>query len=267
METLDRAAPSISSLPNLRDVGGYRTRDGRLVGTGLLYRSGALDSLAPADTDAFSALGVRTVYDLRSEFERRDHPDPDLPGVDAVVIDMMGLVAGTAPNSIEQAMTHPDSLRRAIGVDGGVSLFAGHYREFVTFPSARRSLGRLFGDLAGDGVAPALVHCMGGKDRTGWAAAALLTLLGVPAETVMADYLLTNDRLASMKRWLAEDFRTRGGPPDMVEAVISARPEYLESALDEMRRAFGDIEGYFTDGLGLDAGRMESLRGRFLAGE
>jgi protein-tyrosine phosphatase len=267
MDALDRLVPSIASLPNLRDVGGYRTRDGHRVRTGLLYRSGALDSLAPADAAAFSALGLRTIYDLRSEFERADHPDPALPGADNVVVDMMGLVAGTAPNAIEQAMADPESARGAVVADGGVSLFAGHYREFVTFPQARVALGRMFGDLAGDGVAPALVHCMGGKDRTGWTAAALLTLLDVPDEAVMADYLLTNVRLASMKDWLAEDFRARGGPPDMVEAVMSARREYLDSALDEMRRAFGGIEGYFSQGLGLDAGSVESLRGRFLDGK
>jgi protein-tyrosine phosphatase len=267
MDTPDRTAPSIPSLPNLRDVGGYPTRDGRRVRAGMLYRSGALDSLGPADAVAFSSLGLRTVYDLRSEFERRDHPDPAFPGVDNVVIDMMRLVAGTNPNAIEQAMAETAVGREVTGGDGGVSLFAAHYREFVTFPSSLRAMGRLFGDLASDGVTPALVHCMGGKDRTGWTAAALLTLLDVPAEIVMADYLLTNVRLASMRDWLAEDFRTRGGPPDMVDAVMEARPEYLESALDEMRRAFGGIAGYFTEGLGLDAGIVESLRGRFLDGE
>jgi protein-tyrosine phosphatase len=267
MEVADRAKSSIPSLPNLRDVGGYETRDGRRVRTGLLYRSGALDALAPADGDAFDSLGLRTVYDLRSKFERRDHPDPDFPGVENVVIDMMRLVAGTNPNAIEKAMADTAAGHAVTGADGGVSLFAGHYREFVTFPGSLKALGRLFDDLAGDAATPALVHCMGGKDRTGWTAAALLTLLGVPAGTVMDDYLLTNVRLASMKDWLAQDFKDRGGPPDMVEAVMAARPEYLESALDEMSRVFGDVDGYFSEGLGLSHERVESLRGRFLDGE
>jgi protein-tyrosine phosphatase len=267
MEVVDRAAPSIPSLPNLRDVGGYETGDGRRVRTGLLYRSGALDALAPADAGAFGSLDLRTIYDLRSRFERQDHPDPAFPGIENVVIDMMGLVAGTAPNAIEQALADPDKTPEAIVSDGGVTVFAGHYREFVTFPGSLRALGRLFDDLAGDDATPALVHCMGGKDRTGWTSAALLTLLGVPAETVMDDYLLTNVRMASMKEWLAQDFKDRGGPPDMVEAVMSARREYLESALDEMTRTFGDVDGYFTEGLGLSPERVESLRGRFLVGE
>jgi len=266
MDVTDRSLPSIPSLPNLRDVGGYSTRGGSRVRTGVLYRSGALDSLAPEDEPAFDALGIRTVYDLRSAFERIDHPDPELPGAENVVIDMMGLVAGTNPNAIEQAMADTAAGQDVTGDDGGLSLFAAHYREFVTFPSARRSLGRLFGDLAGDNVAPALVHCMGGKDRTGWAIAALLTLLDVAPDDVMADYLLTNARLVSMQDWLADDFRMRGGPPDMVDVVLQARPQYLDSALDEMRKVYGDARGYFTSGLGLDPAQVESLRGRFLDG-
>jgi protein-tyrosine phosphatase len=264
MELADRATASIPSLPNLRDVGGYETGDGRRVRTRLLYRSGALDALTPADAEAFDSLGLRTVYDLRSRFEREDHPDPVFPGIENVVIDMMGLVVGTAPNAIEQALADPDKKPDSIVSDGGISVFAGHYREFVTFPGSRKALGRLFDDLAGDDATPALVHCMGGKDRTGWTAAALLTLLGVPTEAVMQDYLLTNVRMASMRDWLAQDFKDRGGPPDMVEAVMAARREYLESALDEMTLTFGDVDGYFTEGLGLSLERVESLRGRFL---
>ena len=266
MEAPAGPEPAIPSLPNLRDVGGYSTRDGRRVGSGILYRAGALDGLAPADAGAFAALGLRTVYDLRSQFERIEHPDPAFPGVDNVALDMMGLVPGTAPNAIEKAMAEP-AAPGGHGADGGVAVFSAHYREFVTFPRARQALGVLFGELADRRRDPALVHCMGGKDRTGWVVAALLTLLGVPAETVMTDYLLTNVRLAAMARSLVDDFLSHGGPPDMAEAILQARPAYLEAALDEMCTVFDGAEGYFMDGLGLDCGTVDALRARFLDGD
>ena len=73
---------AIASVPNLRDLGGWPTRDGRRVRAGLLYRSTALDRLAGADMAAFAALGIRSVYDLRTEAERTVQPDQLPPGTE-----------------------------------------------------------------------------------------------------------------------------------------------------------------------------------------
>jgi len=58
-----------SATYNFRDVGGYTGLDGRTVRWRRLFRSDALHRLGEADTDAFAALGVRTVIDLRRPFE------------------------------------------------------------------------------------------------------------------------------------------------------------------------------------------------------
>ena len=256
--------PMLSSVPNLRDVGGYPTTDGRLVKTGLLYRSGVLARLDGMDAEAFTDLGIRRIYDLRTGPERAEHPDLELLGVDYVVVDMMADVIDAIPARIEKAMRDPRLARDTFGEDRGIRLIRDHYREFVAVGSACRALSRVFGDLSDGGPQPVLVHCMGGKDRTGWAMAALLLLLGVPDDLVMQDYLLTNARLKTLSQFLATDFMSRGGQPELIEAVLKARPEFLEAALDEMRRRHGTVESYFAEGLGLGAGRIGALRRRFL---
>uniref|UniRef100_UPI0025B8139D tyrosine-protein phosphatase n=1 Tax=Brevibacterium sp. TaxID=1701 RepID=UPI0025B8139D len=105
-----------------------------------------------------------------------------------------------------------------------------------------------------------LFHCTTGKDRTGWAAAAALLLLGVDEEDVFADYLLTNRDLLPAFQGLFEQFTAAGGDPEILKPVLGVDPSYLHAALDEMRRHFGSIHGYFSDGLGLDAQAQGELR-------
>ena len=111
------------------------------------------------------------------------------------------------------------------------------YRQLVALPSALDAYKRLFHELAQRPHRPALLHCTTGADRTGWAVAALLLLLGVGDEDVMADYLLV--------------------------PTPFARREYLEAAIDEMQRRHRTIDVYFATGLGLGAAGVDGLRAAF----
>jgi protein-tyrosine phosphatase len=158
----------------------------------------------------------------------------------------------------------PEAARRGLGDGRAEALWIDQYRRFVTLPSAHRVYGRLFRDLARVDHRPALVHCSGGKDRSGWAAASLLLLLDVEPDVVMADYLLggwhEHERAAAMVRALTE----RGGDPDLWRPIFTAEARYLEAALDEVRASFGSIEAYFAAGLAVDAAAQDALRAAFL---
>jgi hypothetical protein len=99
------------------------------------------------------------------------------------------------PAQLEKLLQDPQAANAKLGGGKAEEGFKEAYREFVTLPSARRAFGKLFLSLGDKEKLPALFHCTTGKDRTGWAAAAFLTLLGVPRETVMEDYLRSNDYL------------------------------------------------------------------------
>jgi protein-tyrosine phosphatase len=247
-------------------VGGLTTVDGRRVRTGLLFRSAALDGLEGADVSEFARLGIRTIYDFRTETERAARPDRVPSDTRHVVVDVLDGLAGHSPGEIQEAMRNPTLAREAFRDGKGTAMFVAQYRAFIGFDSARGAFGRVFRDLADEGCRPALIHCMGGKDRTGWAAASLQLLLGVPADLVMADFMASNEFLRPMFQGFFDDFEARGGDPELIAEFLWVRPAYLEAALDEMRNAFGTIERYFEDGLGLDQWALRGLRTAFLDG-
>jgi len=254
----------IASVPNLRDVGGLATADGRPVRIGLLFRSAALDGLGVADEAAFARLGVRTIFDFRTDAERAERPDRVPAGVTHIVADVLEEMAGNKPGQIMETMRNPATARQAFGDGKGVAMFVDQYRNFVRLDSARRAFGRAFGSVIDERSRPVLIHCTGGKDRTGWAAAALQLMLGVSAELVMADYLASNEHLRPGFESYFADFEASGGDPEVLGSFLWVRPEYLEAALDEMRRSYATVEGYFAVGLGLGDQGLDDLRAAFL---
>jgi protein-tyrosine phosphatase len=258
--------PSVPRLANLRDLGGWRTTDGRTVRSGLLFRSVAPDRLEAPGLAAFADLGVRTVYDLRTVAEREAAPDRVPDGVEIVTLDVLAAAEQAAPAHLTELFSDPATVNSQLGGGRAEELFASAYRGFVSLPSARDSYRALFTGLADPSRRPALFHCTTGKDRTGWASAALLTWLGVPDEDVLAEYLLTNELLRPALQSVYDRFTAAGGDPQILEAILGVRAGYLATAFEEMRTAFGSIEDYITTGLGLPAEVQAGLRSGLLEG-
>jgi protein-tyrosine phosphatase len=249
------APPQSPGIRNLRDVGGHRTRDGGVVRHGLLFRSTDLARASHGLPELLAALGIRTVFDLRTALERELWPEvhrlPD--GVTYVAADVLHDATGpdSDPGKMVALLADPIRAKQLLGDGRAERSFSARYRDFVNLTSARQAYHRVLVDLAARGTTPAIVHCTTGKDRTGWLLAVLLLLLGVPDDEVMADYLATNAELESMRREFYDQFAAQGGDPGLIEPFMEARASYLELALDEMRRGFGSIEGYIDYGLAI----------------
>ncbi len=257
-------ALTIPSAPNLRDLGGYRTADGARVRRGLLYRSTALDQLEGNDARAFARLGVRIVFDLRTEPERRAAPDQLPDGTRRVIVDVIGDAELGSPAQLHGILNDPGLAAAILGDGRAVAMWEDHFRDFVRLPSARCAYGHLFRDLSREDNRPALVHCSTGKDRTGWAAAAFLLLMGVPEDAVMADYLASGRCLRPVLARTLQAFAEKGGDPELIRPIFGVRPGFLRAAIDEMYRLFGSVGGYFSDGLGVSAPVQRALREAFL---
>src|SRR5262245_61111216 len=160
---------------NFRDLGGYVGHRGRTVAWGRLYRSDALSRLAGEDIESFQRLGIRTVLDLRrpSEVEKYGRV-PDLPGLS------YWNVHPEQPEWVRE-MYDPAA--------GPVRFYADRYRELVDVGAA--GIATAIGLVADPAGAPLVVHCAGGKDRTGVVSALTLELLGVSDVDIAADYRLT----------------------------------------------------------------------------
>jgi protein-tyrosine phosphatase len=237
---------------NFRDLGGYRTADGRSVRWRMLYRSDDLAELTPDDLTTLGKLGIRVVCNLRTGDEgvadRLPQENPPL---------LLDLPIGTgelAPSRIRRLILGGDVDSDQLG-----RLLTAEYRAFVTHFS--QQYAAMFARLAAPDQLPTLVHCTRGKDRTGFAAAIVLLALGVPHETVVEDYLLTNVFTASDIRWtvalafVGSLFRVT---PGEILPLLEARPEYLEAAFAAATERHGSLEAYLRDGLGV----TDELRGR-----
>jgi len=249
--TADRSL-HLATAPNFRDIGGYRTLDGRWVKVGLVYRSDQLDRLSDADLATIGQLAPSLDVDLRTAAERQRGPDRLPHGTELLVADVVGQAG---PNAMTMAkITSPGA---------AIDFLMAANRQFVSLPSARDAYASLFARLPSTS-GPVVYHCSAGKDRTGWATAVLLTALGVPRRTVMADYLASNSYLADKN--LAAFSRM---PPEAVsnlEPIFTVRAAYLDAAFDEVDRRYGSFDRYLRVGLGIDDEALARLRARFLAG-
>jgi len=235
---------------NLRDMGGYATGDGRVVKRGTLFRSGVMSLLTEADERHLVNLGIATVCDLRHSGERRSNPtrwcEPagvhywarDYSETSGVLREMLR-TADASPERMHNTMI---DLYRVIPVDHA--------------PSYRFMFERL---LAGH--VPLLFNCSAGKDRTGVGAALILTVLGVPRETIYEDYLLTNT-LADFSRMLEKfdelgEFAALG--PEVIAPLFAADGDYLDAMYRSMDSDHGGIDAYLAT-LGVDGAATERLR-------
>ncbi|WP_129658658.1 tyrosine-protein phosphatase [Rothia halotolerans] len=252
--------PEIATLPNLRDLGGHRTADGGRLRPGLLYRSVDLSRLDDVGLRALADLGIRTVYDLRTAQECAVRPDRLPRGARRVELDVLADAEDDAPAQLPAILEDPARAEEVFGGGRTERRFETAYRGIVSLPSARRSYQALFRGLAEAAGEPALFHCTTGKDRTGWAAASLLLVLGVDHDDVVDDYLRTNRDLLPALRPLFDRFARAGGDPDLLVPALGVKEQYLETALDEARSRYGGVAGYFRDGLGLAEEELEALR-------
>ena len=219
---------------NFRDLGGYQTRDRKQLRRGQLYRSDDLFRLSEGDLAHLAELGIRTVIDLRTEAEavRGRFPAERL----AVDYYQNSLIDISADHS--QA--------RGEGAQDYIYL---RYRQILTEGGSR--IHEVFARLVLAEAAPAVFHCVAGKDRTGLVAAITLEVLGVDREHVLADYSLTDLAMREALAWLEAEYPDLARRmSDLPPVVLSAEPENLARVLDWLDASYGGAEGYLLS-LGL----------------
>ncbi|RSS76787.1 tyrosine-protein phosphatase [Streptomyces sp. WAC06614] len=262
------ATPS-TTVANLRDLGGTALAGGRAVRPGLALRSGQLDRLDLEADPAVAALGLRTIIDFRTAAERAAHPDRVPAGARMLVGDVLAdrVHSGEMPAAaqLKDLLSDPAVAEQHLGGGRAQALFARTYRSFVSSGSGRAAYRMLLTELAAAESGPLLFHCTAGKDRTGWAATVVLSLLGADEDTLMAEYLAVNPAVRQAFAPMIEGFIASGGDPEIALALIGVVPEYLLAALDEVDTAYGSMEKYVREGLGVPDDTVAALRTRLIA--
>jgi protein-tyrosine phosphatase len=251
----------LATSPNARDVGGYRTKDGKWVRMGMLYRTDQLNLLSDADLGVLSALKIRMVCDLRTDDERKSGPDRLPPFARPLIAD----VTGANPNSVLADILKKPNMVRDAGPEKMEKAMADVYRQLVNTKTAQDAYTSMFQRLADPAWLPGLFHCTAGKDRTGWATAVFLSIMGVPRETIMADYLASN-ALLTEKNKRALDAMPDPAMRTAMEPLTGVREVYLNAAFEEVEKSFGTMDNYLTKGLRLDDKTQRLLRRLYSAG-
>lgn len=242
---------------NFRDLGGYKTKDGRTVKWGVIYRSSDLSELTDRDLEYLQGLAIKEVVDFRSDSERDAAPDRIPTGSKPVIRKIE--VAGTDVRQMVE-----DVIRGKIEMDMKEFLIDGNAAFATEFTPVYRDWMQ---SLNQPGALPQVFHCTGGKDRAGYAAAILLLALGVPEETVIQDYLKTNEFTEDYidSQLFKIKFLSLGkAQEEEMRDLLGVREIYIRTALDTIKEQYGSFDNYLKQELGIDDAALAKLRNNLL---
>jgi protein-tyrosine phosphatase len=235
---------------NVRDLGGFRTADGRVTRRGAVVRMDNPVRLTPGGAQALVAYGVRTLIDLRTPVELGIDPPQFGPGSrhgEAVV-------TVHTPFWVDEEW-------EGSGIDELEGAADRYLRMLEAFPARVAAIVRAITDAPAGGIA---IHCHSGKDRTGLIAALLLRLVGVAPEEIADDYALSSGYLApATEKWLENGPGTREEREREIARFVT-RAEVMLEVLDGIDARHGSVEGYLR-WAGMEAGVLAGLRGRLVA--
>jgi protein-tyrosine phosphatase len=254
--------------PNFRDLGGYKTVDGKTVKWGQVYRSGRLPKLTDEDVMRMDSLHIKTVINFLTQTET------DVKGKDRL------------PQGTNEIFLPIDTEEGTEGLAKEI-LRAGETGDFSNIPveinpeihrllinKANEEYAHLLREVSDSSNRPMVFHCSHGIHRTGTGAAILLSILGVPWETIREDYLLSNvyrkeeveHRLEQLRKLAAKN---QGITPEEVDmtntnAFYVLEAEYIDAALDEAVKNYGSMDNYIKEGLGLSEEEIQRLKNELL---
>jgi protein-tyrosine phosphatase len=243
----------LDSVNNLRDIGGYKTMEGRKVRWGRVFRSGNFSHLTKEDMETLNQLKVKSIFDLRSTEGANKNPDKIPPNIEYYH-------SPVYEKEFEKEL-YPALLFQRHKL--GEILGSGYWHWPQNGASA---YGQLFNQIADPKSLPLIFHCTAGKDRAGIAVAILYALLGVPDETIIADYSLTNQEFNRLYQEFLESERGHrlGIPPSDIKIMIAANPDWIKRTLTLLHTKYNGAEDYLKQTTGVSQDAINAIRRNLL---
>lgn len=252
---------NFEGISNFRDLGGYQTTDGKEVKWGRLYRSGTFAEASRADLAGLAQLDLNTFIDFRSSIEKAEEPNrlPDPPGFTVVDIPVLDdgnkALVGEIMERVESGNFDDFDPNQAMLTANRqfANEFTPQFKKFVH-------------TVLNANGAPVVWHCSAGKDRTGFAAAILLRILGVPQETVVLDYMASRaPSLDARKNQLLMLELFKGEEAAAKLAVLMGVEEaWLQAGFAQIDTTWGSFDNYVAEGLQLSATDIQRLQQNLL---
>ena len=239
---------------NLRDLGGYKTQNGKHVKKGYFFRSSRLMDFDQAELKILNSLNIKKIYDLRSKEEVKDSPDPTLKGAEYIHSSAAARADGTEVNFSPAALIAENVYSKESNDEFTHKVYGN-----LPFSYAYK---RMFEDIVAGNV-PILFHCSAGKDRTGIAAILILLALGVDEETAMYDYMLTNEYRKEYIERFRKDFpltKLDGELAGMLLAYEGVTYTNADYSLKRIKEKYENYDEYFEKEYNLDKDALQRLR-------
>jgi len=253
----------IEGAHNFRDLGGYKTNDNFSVRWGAIYRSDALHDLTDQDLEYLERLKLKAIIDFRSSNEISEEPDRKIKNTE---IHLLSIDPFQDSSLLDSDKSFQEIQRDMFSGEVDLSNFLVDFnKDLVTkfSPVYKAFIDTL---IANEGL-PIVFHCTAGKDRAGFAAALVLSILGVPRDVIIKDYLATNsytkesidEKLMKIKLYSFFQANTEN-----LRKVMGAEERYIQAAFDAIDHEWGSIEAFYENGLELSQIEIDKLRSFYL---
>ena len=253
---------NFEGIPNFRDLGGYPTADGREVKWGVLYRAATLAESSNADLEGLQKLNLNTLIDFRSAAEKEEEPNhlPDPVGFTVVEIPTLDDGNKAMVKEITERIESGDF----DGFDPSALMLEANRQFASTFTPQYRQFMQTV--VQADG-APVAWHCTAGKDRTGFASAILLRILGVPQDVILQDYMASRENALEARESQLMLLRLLKGDEaaDKLSVMLGVEEAWLQAAFEQIDATWGSFDNYVRDGLHLTDTDIERLKATLLS--
>lgn len=253
MQVMAQKNLGLETSPNFRELGGLSIGSDFQIKEGMIFRSGSFSHLPEADKEKLAQTEINKVVDFRSEFEIEREPD-DIPaslGAEYVPCPI-GEMDQKAMGQFMEVLTRDDFSTESLD-----ALMVEANRGFVENIS---DYSPFFENLQNPD-AVVLFHCSAGKDRTGLASSLLLHALGADWDTIMEDYLRSNDAVAKLDE---NKLAMYGIPNDRAQYLMGVQPQYLEAAWEGIKKEYGSVDAMLEKEFGIGDKEKEALRTKYL---
>jgi protein-tyrosine phosphatase len=252
---------NFEGIANFRDLGGYPAAGDRQVKWGLLYRSGTFAHSSRADLQGLQRLQLSSLIDFRSSMEKEEEPNqlPDPAGFTLVEIPILDDGNKALVGEIMERVETGDFE----GFDPNLAMEQANRQFAAEFTPQFRQFIHTLVEAGGD---PVVWHCSAGKDRTGFASAILLRILGVPEDVVMEDYMASRLHALEARSNQLRLLRLFKGDEaaDKLTVMMGVEESWLEAAFEEINLEWGSFDNYVHQGLELSDKDIRQLRSLLL---
>lgn len=255
---------------NVRDMGGFKTTDGKSVKWGVLYRGDQLSKLTELDIQILERIGLKTIVDYRSEHECTINPNKDINGVKTYHCDPKSSFSEAAAqaNDIHEENANLVNALENGSVDvkyinGSGKKVMESYEDLVVSEASQICYGTLLKVLSDRTNAPLLHHCRGGKDRTGFGSLLILMLLNVKESDIVMDYIITGIVRTKRNELKYSHYRSLTDNKDYLDylmSLIDTKAEYIQAAIDKIKKEYGTMENYAKEFFQLSDQEIQAIR-------